>query len=92
MENIEAIINLFRSTGYSHQPGAKVLLLHACNASAHLVQRPAKYPEEFFARADVPRGFVQMVIRCPPLLSICPHLCDDVILAVVCGLMTCTHA
>eukprot|EP01147_Barroeca_monosierra_P001097 gene1097-4325_t len=44
--NIEAVINLFRSTGYI--VGGK--------------QRPEKYPEAYFARIDIPRAFVRMVI------------------------------
>ncbi|EDQ84496.1 uncharacterized protein MONBRDRAFT_34678 [Monosiga brevicollis MX1] len=47
MTNVEAVIKLFRSTGYSHAPGAK---------------RPAKYPEEYLARVELPSYFVQMVI------------------------------
>ncbi|EGD78585.1 hypothetical protein PTSG_09277 [Salpingoeca rosetta] len=43
--NIEAVIKLFRSTGYVHG-----------------VKRPEHYPESYFERIEIPKGFVRMVI------------------------------
>lgn len=45
--NIDDVVKLLRATEYSSAPGAK---------------RPAKYPENYFARESVPFPFVKMLI------------------------------
>ncbi|KAH0617444.1 hypothetical protein JD844_015683 [Phrynosoma platyrhinos] len=45
--NIDDICKLFRSTGYSSQPGAK---------------RPPNYPESYFSRVPINETFISMVI------------------------------